>query len=244
MTTRFNKHIAFGLAISLIGHSLLLWWWTIPTPPHDTTRLTPPAEIAFVLTQPANPMDRTTAPSAETEPLEEVLVETEEPAPNLPAIPPPPPGRAEVVTPAPTKNPGNLNLSRPANAAREKAWSMFNTPTCRERERLNPMLVCQDDAPAVQRPMAELVANLSTHLAPTNNSIKHQLDRAEQLIRQADRLAALDPDDPAEAAQIRAQQQHLRSELLRIDQQLASVNLLRVLPMAAKVARGLRDARE
>lgn len=62
----------------------------------------------------------------------------------------------------------------------------------------------------------------------------------DDLIAQADQLAAVDPTDEVQAALIRERQYQLQQDVLSIDRRHAQFNLLRLIPIGMKTFKGLR----
>ena len=134
-----------------------------------------------------------------------------------------------------------LKLSKITSSGDDSALRNFRMPQCTAKQKHSRSMECIQENVDTSRRYADLVADIANDPSPTRTTIGQHLDQVGSLVAQSINIAALDPNNPAEAALIREQKQHLRGEILRIDSQLASVNLLRTIPIVTKAAKGLRE---
>ena len=79
-----------------------------------------------------------------------------------------------------------------------------------------------------------------SHIWLENPSFLKDMALVDDLIAQADQLAAVDPTDEVQAALIRERQYQLQQDVLSIDRRYAQFNLLRLIPIGMKTFKGLR----
>ncbi len=111
-------------------------------------------------------------------------------------------------------------------------------PPCTPAEKANIVHRCAHELAIA--PEGNLLENLIGDEAGTA-SFDDDMRHVQTLLAKAEGLAALDANDPVQTALVAQQRAELRREVLTLDDQYRSANLLRLLPMGWKAAKGLRQ---
>lgn len=234
------------LLVSLAAHVIVVMsvrWQERASPsviekPSLQVRLQPPDQKALPTPRVARADSQAPEPAPEP---------AKEPAQTPAQVPAAPAESVVMADPPSIELRGPTTISESAEFVVPQVSGTFNVlsqardlygKACSEKEKLSAAVICLEEADPGRRRYADLVASLTPRAAAAP-SLKASLDRVDEIMAEVDRLAALDPDDPAQAALLAQQRRHLREEILLIDQRLASVNLLRLVPMARKFVSGL-----
>ncbi len=128
------------------------------------------------------------------------------------------------------------------------AWQAFNAEACTPAQHHADLYNCPAQAALLEDPTAQFYADLLhqtlAHLDNRSPSLKRDLDRAGALLAQAEQLAALNPSDQVQAALVREQRALISQQVMDIDRRYSQFNLLRLLPIGAKVLKGLQQQAE
>lgn len=225
--------IAFAVAASVALHVVLAVYWQPSHPPSAP---------------PERSLNISLAPSAQPRP--ETQAE-QPPASSTPVEPKPvtlaPPKPARPVNPATSRQEPAETIPRTAIVLTAKAvadaYQPERAPTapCLPMERANIVHRCAHELAFA--PEADLLENLFAD-ETDKASFDDDMQRAQTLLAKAQGLAALDPNDPLQSALVAEQRAELRREVLRLDDQYRSVNLLRLLPMGWKAIKGVQQKLE
>ena len=240
------RRIFLTIVLSTVAHVAVVLWLDVDFRGFKRER---PAALQIVLQTEQEPVQ------AEADPLPLLEPETQpepdsEPDPEPESVTEEEIAEAEIPTEAvPTPIAPNVR-QRLITSIRQSdstaAFLIFQQAECTERESHSERKRCNE--PATGDPRAGFYAVLfrqaMSHVTQVTPTIAKQLDQVDGLMREMDTLAALDAEDPVQKAMIREQQRHLQSEINRIDRGLASVNLLRLIPMVRKAAKGLKNVGE
>ena len=226
--------IAVAVLLSVVLHVVGAIYWDINPDEADE----PPSRTMEIVLQKPEPAEPLEEDDNEPEPLPE-------PAPPATAPPIARPEPPAVVTAAPTQE---------ARDEREAANEVVLTASA-----ISDTYQTADEPPLTCTPIdKETVVHQCAYepdLALADDALlpdffgdrraadafESDMDRVQQLARQADQLRALDPTDPLEAALIAEQRAEIRREVMRIDETYKQANLLRVFPMGFKALRALRE---
>ncbi len=235
MTGKHQKMaLAVGLSIALHGYFLVVGPSLVepgqPTlPPRLDVLLEEPAPIQQQ--PPSQPEEQVPAPPSEP-------VAVLEPSESEPVAADAPPEveerRFEVVN--------RTVLSAIVDGVEADAVTAFMVPACNPSEAASQIRTCRrEDRTFAEAPVLAGFAEAFAQLRTESVDFDGDMARVEALLVKQERIEQMQPTDELSRALLAEQQREIRDEILRIDRRYASVNLLKLIPMGAKVVRGLRE---
>lgn len=248
MNLRSNRPIFWALLVSGVVHVPLLLLndegqrvplpETVPARAFDLTLVSPVADEVTPKVQDQEP---------DVEPSHAADDQTSDSTPD----PPPHASVPETVAPIRQENRGFALRQAMSNAIEAEvsagAYAAYRSTECVPAVEAIVSAgikanACREQlgADAVRSVVADIVAQAALTTG-ASRSVRRNLDRVEQLLVADSQLEVLVSDDPEISARVREQQRHIREQLALIDGELASVNLLRLIPMARKAAAGLQN---
>lgn len=122
-----------------------------------------------------------------------------------------------------------------------EAFENFSNPKCDDPQRASLAKPCVVEEQASIGADPQLLGQLFRDLSLSSPNFERDMDSVERLLEQAENLQALVSLDPVQVAVVEEQRRHIRQEILRIDSAHQQANLLRLIPQAARIVRGLNE---
>jgi len=122
-----------------------------------------------------------------------------------------------------------------------EAFEAYSTTKCEVSPKASLARRCKSTGEPSIAEAPKLLGDLFQDLSSTNPTFKRDMDTIELLVEQAANLQALVSSDPTQLALVAEQKRHIREEIRRIDNSHRQANLLKLIPEATRIVRGLKE---